>query len=452
MVLAALAFGCGGSTVSVSSATELTEALEGAAPGTVIRMAAGTYAGSFAVPAGVTLEGAGVGLTEVVAPTELDGLRLTGGAETATRVRGLAIVVDGGMGVRARGGRISLDDVAIEGARGAGAGFADADEVTLTRVEVAGPVTAENATALPPAPTPSDTLTYGIVFLRVARAVASEVSVRGTGLFGFTSIDSDLEWTTGDVTGALGNGVVITGGRATLTSVTVLGLFRGVRLPPAYGAAFVEADVTTSDLVVQGSEDLGALHSGGRAVHARGRFSDNAFGGLWAQGSDRVELRGGALERNGLLGVGAADVAELVVADLEVRDTTTQTRVVGAGPVDVGDALQLLRPTTVTLSALTLAGSERIGLLADGAGGSLRGVSIVDVTVSGAAAALGASMQNGEAEPGWDAGLERDAVTTANDLAHSGALDVLQVVAPTELPGAGALRTAGLDGVVAPTE
>lgn len=444
---------CGGeTTVVVSSADALREALDGATSGTVVQLSAGTYAGSFTVPAGVRIEGAGVDLVEIVAPTDLDALRVTGGADVATHVGGLSIAIDGGMGVRAIGGRVELVDVSIRGPRGAAAGFADAEEVSLTRVRVEGPVTEANAMSLPPMPTPDVTLTHGIVLLRVARAALTDLEVRGTAHAGLLVVDSGLAWTGGRVEEVLGSGAIVVGGTATIAGLTVDRVLRGVGLVPAYALALVGGEVATTDLVVTGSDDVGVLQSEGRAAHDRVDLRDNAYGGLWTQLAAATEVRGGSLEGNGLVGVHALDVDELTLDDLAITGTLARTRVVGAGSLEVGDAIQVVRPTRATLGRLTLADSARVGLLADGGGGSLAGVSILDSMVSGTGAQLGAIAQNGDVAAGWDAGLARDPVTTANDAAFAGELGILGVVAPTEVPTADALRTAGLDAVVAPTE
>ncbi len=444
---------CGGeTTVVVSSAEALREALDGATSGTVVQLSAGTYAGSFTVPAGVRIVGAGVELVEIVAPTDLDALRVTGGADVATRVSGLSIAIDGGMGVRAIGGRVELVDVSIRGPRGAGAGVADADDVTLTRVRVEGPVTEASATSLPAVPTSDATLTHGIVLLRVTRAVLTDPEVRGTAHAGVLAVDSGLLWTGGRVEGVLGSGAIAVGGTATIGGLTVDRVFRGVGLVPAYALALVGGAVATTDLVVTGSDDVGVFQSEGSAEHDRVDLRGNAFGGLWTQLATVTEVRGGSLEGNGLVGVHALEVDELTLVDLAITGTLARTRVVGAGSLEVGDGIQVVRPTRATLGRLTLADSARVGLLADGGGGSLAGVSVSESTVSGTGAQLGAIAQNGEVASGWDAGMERDAVTTANDAAFVGELGILGVVAPTEVPTADALRSAGLDAVVAPTE
>ena len=87
----ALAFSaCSG---PIADSDGLRSALEGAEPGDVVEVSAGRFESSFTVPPGVTVRGAGAGLTQIVAPTDLSALIVRPNTSAPpTRIEGLTVV------------------------------------------------------------------------------------------------------------------------------------------------------------------------------------------------------------------------------------------------------------------------------------------------------------------------------------------------------------------------
>ena len=440
----------------MSTAEALRGALEDASPGDVVELTAGTYEGSFSVPPGVTLAGAGMDLTEIVAPTELDALVVTGGAdgEQNTLIRDMRITTTGGFGVRGSAGFIQMMGVHVVVLRGAGIGIESASSFEAQRVRIEGPVTEATATSVEPEPTVATTATHGLVLFEVSNAVLTSFTVTGTADVAALLVGSEAEFIDSTVSDVLGTGLYVLGGEASIVGLEVENVFHGVRLVPSYGVVVVgDAQVTSLDLAVRGSEDVGVLQVAASSEHERIAISGNRNGGVWVQNSPLFRATDGTIDTNGLVGVLLAEVGEALVRDVNLAGTEMVTRVGGSGRADYGDGIQLQRPGGEHLiERVSFANSARVGFLMDGGGASLESVLLTGCDVGGEGMQLGAVAQNGSAPPGWDDGMARDTVTAANDLTVTAPLDILGIVAPTEIRGADMVVGVGLSGIVAPTE
>jgi len=108
---AALAFVLG-ATLDVAAGGGLAAAMARARPGDVVRLGPGEHRASLGRLAGVSIEGAGAGLTVVVAPEGADGAVVAGDAS----LRGLSIRAGPERcGLKVVGGAARLDDVALAG-------------------------------------------------------------------------------------------------------------------------------------------------------------------------------------------------------------------------------------------------------------------------------------------------------------------------------------------------
>jgi len=461
-LLAAVAVGCGGEVTVHEDLGSLQAALDGAGPGDTVRAGSVRLEGPLRVPPGVTLLGAGQGETIVVAPTDMVGVVAETGGAAETRVRGLTVESAGRAGILVTGdGAIRVEEVDVTATRGIGIGAEGSSWVRIADVTLAGPVTRESADTILE-PTPDSHATHGLVLVDVATAQLEDVQIDGFARIGAVFVDSGVSWARGGADGNLGTGVMASGGNTSLSSLGICDTLQGLHLIPAYGAVFAD-DVTvdTSDLTICDGDAYGAIFAGARARHENLVATGNGNAALWAQGSDMLEVvgAGSRLSDNRFAGVVAVDSANVHLSDATVEDTEEVVRVAGeVGTIEVGDGIQLVRSTTgVVLSDLTLSGNQRAGILVELGGGSTSGLSIDGVAASATGDALGVVAQGGMLESGWDGGVARMGAAEGNDasfLSSGDVLDVVGVVAPTDLPAADGFATDGLShvGVVAPTD
>lgn len=426
----------------------LAASLAAASRGQTVELGACSVSGSFTVPAGVTLRGQGAASSRIVA----SGLGVVLGAGAS--VTGLRIDHGAGHGIVAVSvDSVSVRDVEVHSTLGRAAlGFADVGSVTLANVVATGPVADEAAAQLLPAhPSATDTCLYGVVLQRVTSATLTNVSASGFGAGGVVSSDSTLTWTGGTLAGNLTIGAWIDAGAATVTDVTIDGTLRGFGLAPPYGLAIGRgANVHTDGLAVTDThQGFGILQDTSDAVHMGMLCSGHDGGGVVVQRSASMTIGGGSMiVDNSFAGVVAIEASGVTIESTMVAHTALAARLLTSwGGAMIGDGIQLVHPAaTTTLTDVALVGSGRVGLLADLGGGDAALVDATNVSTS-ETAMFGCVMQNGTGIATASGGLcARDATALAADLAP-GALDVVGIVMPTEIPATGALN-----GIVMPTE
>lgn len=130
--LAVLAFSLG-AVLEVPAGAALAPALAAARPGDVVRLGPGRHVGSLGSPAAIRIEGAGAGLTRIVAPGGEDGALVRGPLTLA------ALSLEAGpsrSALRILGGDVTLDDVALAG--GTAGAYVGAGRLTARRVFLRG--------------------------------------------------------------------------------------------------------------------------------------------------------------------------------------------------------------------------------------------------------------------------------------------------------------------------
>ncbi len=453
-----------------SSAAALTSALNGASPGDTVHVGAGTFTGSFAVPAGVFVVGAGSTTIIDNGDGSAPALVVTATAgQPPTMIQNVDLTSAGGAAMVVGGtGDVEIQHVHATVNLGIGIGIQDVHTVQMLDVQVSGPVTTDVIPTLPLDATPDVTATHGIVIVGVAQATMNDVQASGFALFGALLVDSTTSWTGGGASDNVGVGVMAYGGSATLHSLELCRTLSAFRLQPPYGAVFANgAAVDTDSLNVCDGEGYGILESGGASgQNLNLSASGNHGSGVWLQSVDNVQIAGDAtnIDNNYLAGVVAIDSSNIALADGTISNTQLMTRISAeTGTVNVGDGVHLVRSTDgISLSNLTLQTNHRAGALFDLNGASTSGITLDSVTAttedpSGETPELGVVAQDGTLMPGWDTGVTRAGTATTNDTSFISAgstLGIVDVVAPTDMPQAANLETQGLNavGVVAPTD
>jgi hypothetical protein len=288
-----------GATVEVPAGADLAAALARARPGDTVRLAPGEHHGSLGRARGaVRVEGAGAGVTVVVAGEGEDGLVVDAGGRVG--LAGLTLAVGPARSaLKILGGEVDAEDVALVG--GAVGAMVDSGRLAARELTATGG--------------------YGVL-LREGAAAVDGGALRG-GLAAVGQLGGELTLRRVVVTGpAEEGGVSCTGGVARLTVVTI-------RAPGPSGLSVTgTARVEASGLVVSGAtEEQGFL---GDCVQVR-------RGSLTLSGATLAHCGGAALEASGgevkLRGVDAAGGSAgcLAFVDRATGDLSG-TRCTGQGP------------------------------------------------------------------------------------------------------------------------
>lgn len=411
----------------------LADNLRNAESGTEVLVDACTVVGSFAVRAGVTLRGQGVGLSRIQSEDGAPALVVETSSRATSRLVGLTVAPAGCAGVVIEGGgSASVEDVEVLSALGVGLLADGTGSLSLTRVSLGGPVTVENVGTLGPEPSPDETATFGLVLLQVASASLESVEVAGFALAGALIVESDLGLRGCSLSDNSQLGLFVVGGRAALDDVDLSRTFAGMTLIPVVAGLFAGgADVSSTDLIVEDNQGLGLYHAGGRVSHVDLVVRDNEETAVSAHGCDEVVVTGAGTEiaRNGVAGLFVTEAGRTELRGFRVTDTVLTPAIYGeTGLIEVGDGLELLRPAgPVELADLELAGSGRVQLLVDLGGDAAVELRVEAVVVDGAGDQLGALLQGAPGHEGWDAELDRRGATEANDGAFEGSLPTLTV-------------------------
>jgi hypothetical protein len=443
------------SETALCNAADLTAALVNAEPGDVVRVGACTMAGSFTVPAGVTLRGKDRDASIVEASGNRPAVRLLPGDPPA-RLTDLRIRSSGHAGVLLvdGAGSVAVERIVVEAARGMALAGEDLTSVVLSEVFLVGPVTTVNQRAIPPLATAEETATHGLVLVRVGTATLTNVTVTGFAQFGALLVSCGCRWTGGGAPANRGVGLMLFGGNANLESLDLSDTFGETTPIPSYGGVFAGgARVDTSGLRVSGGANFGLLHDAADVRHADLVASDNRESGVWVQGCPSFAVDGATLLRNGMGGLVLVDTGDTTLRRMDSAETRLLPAVFGEiGRVDVGAGLEVVRPLgIVSLSESALSRNEQVGLLVqlDG-GGTMDGFSFADVAVEGLDGQFGAVAQGGSVIPGWDTGITRDTTTALNDESRVGALDRVGSLGTADMPAVTDVVDQGLVGVIDP--
>jgi hypothetical protein len=442
------------------SSADLVTRLAAARAGDVIEVGACAYEGSFTVPAGVTLRGAGPDRTT---------FRLgTGGVDTgialdvsvadgvATVIEGISVDSSGCAGIVLRGaGDATLRDVTVHADRGLAIGAESLRTATLERVSVEGlegEIPDDVMVPLPPYDcATADPATHGLVMIDVGSASLIDVSSRGFVGFGALFVGTELEWSGGQVVDHVGAGIEVFGGRAVLSDLEIC-RSRQVSAPiESFNGLFAGgATIESERLTVCDGEVFGLMHDDAVASHVDLRAIGNRFAGVWAQRAESFSLRGpgSLLERNGFAGVATLGVANVTIEDAEIRETAPGTAPMGAATIRAADGIHMIDSESATLRNLRMIENERVGLLLDLGGASTATSTIESVVVEGSGEQLGAVAQDGTVVPGWDSAVTRVGAPAVNDALVTGPLDVAGILGPSCFPDPSAVVTAGLSGLI----
>ncbi len=413
--------------------------------------------GRFDVAPGVTL--AGTGPASAIVGTDRGPVLQVDTTGAATTIRGLRLVGSGHVTLELSGaGRAEVTDVIVEvPAVGVGVTAEGLARLAMVDVEVIGPATAATADSVPNDPDAMSYATHGLALFSVADLSLTRVDVRGFQKVAALLVDSSTTWSGGDVRECVGAGIVVSGGEAALTDVTVHDLFASMRgLVISLGLTTTrDAVVTTERLEVASNPQFGILQDGGSVDHLDLSVHDNGDVGLWAQRATHLSIAGDAPEivGNHVAGLVLSSASDVTISGAVIDGTTQGLTAVGTGGgVDAGDGIHIVGASrNVTLESLTLRGNARVQIVAELGATAATDITLRDVRVEGTGAQLGLITQNGAVPMGWDASVSRLGDTLANDAAFTGTLAVFPgPVGDGEHPAAPS--AGGVRGIVMPID
>ncbi len=457
-ILSLHAAGCTQSD-GLCAADALGTALYGAVRGDTVRVGACRIRGTFLVPEGVTLEGAGPQSSYL----ESDGhdpvvtVEPSNGASVST-VRGVGIDSNGVAALLISGdGQVELEQVRVRANYGIGIGIEFTDLVRLTDTEILGPVTSSNVESVPPRPTPADIATHGLVLVDVGDAELNNIEVAGFASMGAVIVEGISAWRQGGSSDNRGAGLIVHGGSAQLSDLELCGGIRGFNMIPVYGAVFVEgAEVQTEGLTVCRNEGIGLLHDSAAVVHNGLDIHENSEAALWGQSeATSIEIDDFDMTDNGLGGLVLHQPGSLIVRNGSISNTRPVPNFVSEErSIEVGDGVQLVRPRGSALfQNLSLQNNGRVGLLFELEGEEPVDLSLEGVQIEGSGDQLGAIAQGDEAAipAAWDDEIARSAEVEANDQTHEEAgvpLHVVENLAAGDIPLVDDLESEGLDSLL----
>jgi hypothetical protein len=364
-----------GST-TVTSAEQLAVALRNSRPGDNIELGTGTFTGSFSVPAGVTLDGAGA---TIFGDTEL-ALELEGGGEVATRLKNINVTGEGS-GVVAREGVVVLEDVTINVDRGKALLVSNAAHAELTRVAVTGPVSEETVEQVGGSIDAESFAALGIGIVG-GEVQLKDLSVSGFAGFGVILRGVSGHWRGGTVFENVGTSVLAEQSDVSLESVDIRDGYNSAEagdLSTSTGLIISSSSsVATKGLVIDGMSGAGILQDHATSEHADLKVSRSGAAGVWVQNQDDASEVGTALSivgESALLnnrgnGVHLKSIRSALFDGVLISGTTKLTRVDGVKGVDIADGVQAIDVTEkLSFFNTVLAANERVGFLFDGRDG-----------------------------------------------------------------------------------
>lgn len=422
-------------------------------PGQTIAVAAGTYAESVTLPAGVTLAGSAV----VLAPSASFGIRIpSGSSPTFTTISGISISGAQGFAIGSAATSLDLRDVSIHGTQvdssgkgGHGVEIHGAAQVTISGVDIrdnsgvgivtfgCGSVSILDPSFLPnpllqprngqnvgvdPAWKPVSIIAKnaggGVAFLRKDGSavgildpsfLVGGVWINQNGVFGVGSWGvpgsvsrSAVTGTVADAKGAFGLGIFVNNPDATVTQAEV-----------------------DAGCVVANHAQTGVFVAGASSARVAASVSGNLRGGAWAQGAAAgLEVQAAALfSGNTWLGIGVAQGAQLQVAAATVRQTAVLEWVPPAGGLagPIADGIGIFDGAHATLTGTILQENARAGLVAHNPAVTTNGfadVTLHNVQVTASDLGLALTQESKQKVPtSWQDGVQFQTVKTTLDAA-----------------------------------
>jgi hypothetical protein len=383
VLLSGLTVACGddgGSAEVASDAAALHKALEGAGSGDIVQLGAGSFEGSFVVPAGVTLAGDPGGGSILKFSGEGPVLEVPTAAGSTTVVKNLAVEGGTGGGIEADGGgAIRLDDVQVTVSGAVGVKLEALSQVTVQDLDITGNVTEAEKDGIPVDPDPQRYAVVGLALVQVGQADLGNLTAQGFAAYGVILYESPSTWDGGEVHHLVGTGIQAAGAvEVTLKNLNVHHVWQGAT-PFGYGVvASHEVNLVTENLTIEDNGLAGILIDHATGTHIDIKVKRNGNRGIWIQhctpkdrlaGSAAVTFQGTGnhLDDNAGVGFGVFQSQGISLQNAQINNTKKITMVaLGAGEAQIGDGIEIIGSDDLEFSDVTLDNNERAGVVVDG--------------------------------------------------------------------------------------
>lgn len=310
----------------ICEAQILTDTLATAVPGDVVRVGNCTVeAKELIVPAGVTLTGSR--RSRLTVPFGFLGVGLETAEGLTTKLSWLEVRSEGTFAVQVIGDGTAVIDLArFRIQKGVAIGAQSAADVRIKRSALTGMVKPSNAASVPDNAAIDEYSTHGIVMSQVGNVDIDLVSVRGFARYGVLLVESDSQVRRSWISNNVVVGAMVHGGHADFRFTRISKTFRGALPEDEHAAGLVVAAgamVNGMHSMSSRNEGWGVFEDGAGPSTFTGLIANkNTMGGVFAQGSDTVELRSALLARNGFAGVTAINTTYLSVEDSVISGTS----------------------------------------------------------------------------------------------------------------------------------
>lgn len=375
---------CGGDGGGQSRCADvgcLHRALAEAGPGDMIELEAGTFEGSFTLPAGVTLHGAGPDQTVLRFAGDGPVLVAEVGETGASRVADLAVEGVAGGGVLAEGacaggdGVLELEHLAVSVQAGLGIGVWNACALRATDVTVTGNVDEQNKSGIVPAPDDTLFAVAGLALVQVGDARLTRVELSGAAAYGAVLYETPTAWSGGEVHHLVGTGIQADGPvDVSLQDLAVHHVWQGAT-PYGYGiVASREVNLTTENVSLEDNEGLGLLINESSGDFSGLTVRSNNNRGVWVQfcnppqaGEPSVRIHGTntLFDANRGVALGVYVSTGVEVADATIQATEKfEVSNNGTGEL-IGDGIEIIESDQGTFRDLIVQDNERAGVVVD---------------------------------------------------------------------------------------
>jgi parallel beta-helix repeat protein len=380
------------------------EAAAKASAGACIAVGAGNYAAA-ELPDGVSLLGKGVDHVFIGGKAGGYGLVVKGAGAVSSLpipipqpvIRGITLTGEGrGLLLVDLAGGARLEQSRIDGVRDVGIYAYRAGSVVLDHVQVKkvrandkseygiGVIVAEGTQAEIVRSAVADTAAQGIVAAEAAVRLASTAVMR-TALHG-VAIDcttdgrcknvlgSSLTGSTIDRCGTVG--LWVKGARITVATSDVGytqiagGSSRGVEILDG-------AIVDLKDNRIHHNDGQGLVIDASTGNLTGNTIDENGERGVWAQSVKSLTLEKNEISKNRKAGFGATNSVGISITGGQIFATKKMATGDGPGIAMVGDGVQVLSKSEVSVNTVRIEGSERIGVLIDGSKATVTGATIL---------------------------------------------------------------------------
>ena len=367
-------------SITVNNTDEFINALDQAKSGQIIKIEKGTYEGSFEIPQGIQIDGAGRNETIFKAKDDNPVLTVNTGT-TLTTIMGFSIEADINGGIITKGtGDFTITEVEVSTQGSYGVKISDLNNVIINGLYLRGNVTEEDSYTITPSPDETEYSISGLSLINLNSAQLNQVKAVKFASYGVIIIDSEVLWDNGEIFNTVATGIFVGGeNTVTISNVSVYDVKKGIT-PYGYGIVATEnATLITDNLTLKNNGLAGILMDHAFGQHSNLKILENKNRGIWIQfckpkdetNDMAVTILGTETLMSDNFGIafGVFESKGIEMTGGEINNTS-KTPVItyndDVGLTDIGDAMEILKSDVLKFKDITLNNNERAGIVLDG--------------------------------------------------------------------------------------